>query len=264
MHKGILSVLLTYVNKWKERGHFSSITWFSLSSCSFLPFVHRFLLFFSDADKKYVNLSLLFDCHTSDNFCLTVINLSPIYFSSHNMLIRKRPKDIFRLLGLSTLFTICLLLIGSLVIDDHTPTTFIAPDVLQNSSNSCRSQPLFSGLTKFHEQRCYPLLINFADGCCKRAQKNNCLTGLQYGLHQCVMFNKQILEKNPDFVARNKQILQRKRGAGYWLWKPYIIFQELYLASEGDIIVYSDASVDLVANISHLIKLTEQQDILVF
>ena len=78
------------------------------------------------------------------------------------------------------------------------------------------------------------------------------------------MFNKQILEKNPDFVARNKQILQRKRGAGYWLWKPYIIFQELYLASEGDIIVYSDASVDLVANISHLIKLTEQQDILVF
>jgi hypothetical protein len=114
------------------------------------------------------------------------------------------------------------------------------------------------------ERRCYPLLINFAHGCCKQAQKNNCLTGLQHGIQQCVMFNKRILDNNPKFVNRNKSILQQKRGAGYWLWKPYIIFQELYLARDGDIILYSDASVNFIANISHLIKLTDKQDIIVF
>jgi len=78
------------------------------------------------------------------------------------------------------------------------------------------------------------------------------------------MFNKQISDNSPDFVNRNKNILQRKRGAGYWLWKPYIICQELYLARDGDIIVYSDASVDFVANTSYLIKLTVKQDIIIF
>jgi hypothetical protein len=78
------------------------------------------------------------------------------------------------------------------------------------------------------------------------------------------MFNKEILDNNPNFSNRNKNILERKRGAGYWLWKPYIIFQELYLARDGDVIVYSDALVNFVANVSYLTKLTEKQDIIIF
>jgi hypothetical protein len=78
------------------------------------------------------------------------------------------------------------------------------------------------------------------------------------------MFNKLSLNTNPTFVNRNKNILERKRGAGYWLWKPYLIFQELYLALDGDIIVYSDALVNFVANISYLIELTTKQDMIIF
>jgi hypothetical protein len=78
------------------------------------------------------------------------------------------------------------------------------------------------------------------------------------------MFNKRSLNTNPTFVNRNKNILERKRGAGYWLWKPYLIFQELYLARDGDIIVYSDALVNFVANISYLIELTAKQDMIIF
>ena len=167
-------------------------------------------------------------------------------------------------MGGFSLFTFGFLIIKSLVSDSNLPSTFIAPDVIQNSSNSCHSRSIFIGGTKLQEQRCYPLLINFADGCCRRGQKSNCLTGLQHGVRQCLMLNKRTLERNPDFIARNKDILERKRGAGYWLWKPYIIYHELYLASEGDIIIYSDAAVDFIANISHLIKLTEKQDIIVF
>ena len=180
------------------------------------------------------------------------------------MLTRKRTNCILRLLGISSIFIISFLLVRNIVWDNDISTTLIAYDALQNTSSSCHSRSVFNRLTKSNERRCYPLLINFAHGCCKRAQKANCLTGLQYGLKQCMMFNKRILDNNPHFVDRNKNILQRKRGAGYWLWKPYIIFQELYLAREGDIIVYSDASVNFIANISYLIKLTEKQDILVF
>ena len=113
-------------------------------------------------------------------------------------------------------------------------------------------------------KRCYPLLLNYADRCCKTAQINNCLTGLRHGINQCLSLNKTVFDDDLPFIQRNKGLLSRVRGAGYWLWKPYILFRELYLARDGDVIVYSDAAVNIVANISHLIQLTNSQDVLVF
>lgn len=113
-------------------------------------------------------------------------------------------------------------------------------------------------------QRCYPLLINFADGCCTEAQEYNCFTGVLHGAHQCLKFNKAVLDHDPLFRTKNQGILNRKRGAGYWLWKPYLLLRELYLASEGDIIIYSDAAVNISASLYHLINLTQFQDIIVF
>jgi hypothetical protein len=54
------------------------------------------------------------------------------------------------------------------------------------------------------------------------------------------------------------------RGAGYWLWKPYVVLRELALAAEGDIIIYSDAAVHVIADVEHLIKLTKHQDVITF
>ena len=114
------------------------------------------------------------------------------------------------------------------------------------------------------KQRCYPLLINYADRCCKRAQENNCRTALNNGVRQCVSFNKSIFNDDPGFMHRNQHILNRSRGAGYWLWKPYVIFRELHLARDGDIIIYSDSAVDVTKNIRYLTDLTAVQDIIVF
>lgn len=47
--------------------------------------------------------------------------------------------------------------------------------------------------------------------------------------------------KNSDFEARNKSILEAKRGAGYWLWKPWLILNEVRCLSEDDVLVYCDA-----------------------
>ncbi|UJR17653.1 hypothetical protein I4U23_004549 [Adineta vaga] len=144
--------------------------------------------------------------------------------------------------------------------DKITPKSMIFE--LYNSSSSCHTIRTYP--PKMSQQRCYPLLINFAHKCCKYAQKNNCLTGLKHGIRQCLMFNKHILNTDSMFVDRNENILNHKKGAGYWLWKPFILFQELYLARDGDIIVYSDAAVNFIANISYLTKLTDIQDIIIF
>jgi hypothetical protein len=43
--------------------------------------------------------------------------------------------------------------------------------------------------------------------------------------------------KNNDFSS----VFRKKRGGGYWTWKPYIIFKHLELLSHGDILIYTDA-----------------------
>ena len=46
------------------------------------------------------------------------------------------------------------------------------------------------------------------------------------------MKNKDI---DPEFYAKNKFILNQPRGAGYWLWKHYIIKDALSRVNDGDI-----------------------------
>ena len=49
---------------------------------------------------------------------------------------------------------------------------------------------------------------------------------------------------DPDFQKKNKDILSRKRGNGYWLWKSYFINKTLIeKLNEGDYLIYTDACV---------------------
>lgn len=43
-----------------------------------------------------------------------------------------------------------------------------------------------------------------------------------------------------DFYARHRDVLEQRRGAGYWLWKPYIILEAIKASRPGDTVVYSD------------------------
>lgn len=46
--------------------------------------------------------------------------------------------------------------------------------------------------------------------------------------------------KSTGFYKNNKEILDSKRGAGYWLWKPYIILESFKQINEGDVVFYLD------------------------
>jgi hypothetical protein len=43
------------------------------------------------------------------------------------------------------------------------------------------------------------------------------------------------------FWTENRTILESKRGAGFWLWKPYIIREALGQLGPGDVLFYCDA-----------------------
>ena len=43
-----------------------------------------------------------------------------------------------------------------------------------------------------------------------------------------------------DFYAQHRDVLDQRRGGGYWLWKPYLIGRELQRLEPGDFLVYTD------------------------
>lgn len=72
-------------------------------------------------------------------------------------------------------------------------------------------------------------------------------------------------EKDIDeiFLKRNEAILSQKKGAGLWLWKPYIIFDALEKINMGDYLIYSDAATYFVKSIQLLID-AMTQDVMSF
>ncbi len=68
-----------------------------------------------------------------------------------------------------------------------------------------------------------------------------------------------------DFFKKNIEILSRKRGFGYWLWKPYFILKTLQEIDEGDFCFYTDSSSRFVKSPDHLFeKCKENGGILLF
>ncbi|MFA7627017.1 MAG: hypothetical protein WCZ17_08225, partial [Candidatus Kapaibacterium sp.] len=56
------------------------------------------------------------------------------------------------------------------------------------------------------------------------------------------------------------------KGAGYWLWKPYIILEHLKKINDNDIIFYTDAGSEIISDPKPLIDLLDKynQDIIPF
>jgi len=59
------------------------------------------------------------------------------------------------------------------------------------------------------------------------------------GFDSCLSFSRKNLDRN--FIEKTMPYIDLKRGGGYWLWKPYIIFNALQKYKDDDILVYCDA-----------------------
>lgn len=69
-----------------------------------------------------------------------------------------------------------------------------------------------------------------------------------------------------EYINEHSDIFRYKRGAGLWLWKPFIINETLKIMDDGDWLFYSDASCFFVGSIKKVIKhaIKNNQSIMLF
>jgi hypothetical protein len=61
--------------------------------------------------------------------------------------------------------------------------------------------------------------------------------------------------KTENFWQKNLYILLKPRGAGYWIWKPFIILKTFEQLNDGDCVLYSDAGLKVIDNLDPLFRL---------
>lgn len=109
------------------------------------------------------------------------------------------------------------------------------------------------------------MLINYANDQFTQGQKLNSKTGREVGgFDEVISYSPDDLEQG--FYESNAGILNQSRGAGYWLWKPYLIYQTLQILNRGDFLFYCDSGSYFINPIDPMIEIAEAsgQDILVF
>lgn len=105
-------------------------------------------------------------------------------------------------------------------------------------------------------------LINYADGAFEKSRLKNSMSGLAAGFDAVIQYSSKDIDSL--FYEKNKEILTHKRGAGYWLWKPYFIFQTLKNVKEGDVVFYSDSGAEFIKSVEPLLDLIQEKEVVGF
>ena len=96
------------------------------------------------------------------------------------------------------------------------------------------------------------------------AQRLNSETAINSGFGEVINYNPSKLPVT--FFEKHKQHFKYTRGAGYWIWKPFIILDALSKLNNDDILMYSDSGCHFINNMSPIFsKLDETKNkVLVF
>tara|TARA_R110000824_G_scaffold31410_3_gene102295 strand:- start:3142 stop:3843 length:702 start_codon:yes stop_codon:yes gene_type:complete len=105
-------------------------------------------------------------------------------------------------------------------------------------------------------------LINYADLAFEKSRHKNSISGILAGFDSVIQYKKKNIDRL--FFEKHKNILTKKRGAGYWLWKPYFICAALTRLKEDDIVFYSDAGAEFIKPIEPLLDLIKEKGIVGF
>ena len=80
-------------------------------------------------------------------------------------------------------------------------------------------------------------------------------SGLRFGITDPRPWSNEVLRAT-RFYSEHKTMLDMERGAGYWLWKPFIMLETLREMQDGDCLIYSDAGVEIIADLTPLVRAT--------
>jgi len=106
-------------------------------------------------------------------------------------------------------------------------------------------------------------LVSYATG--RFIPEQECLmtSALQFGVTDLRPWDEQLLRET-SFYSQQQNILNKRRGAGYWLWKPFIIGQALTEVREGDCLIYSDSGIEIIGDLTPLLEIAVQNELAVF
>ena len=105
-------------------------------------------------------------------------------------------------------------------------------------------------------------VISYATGRFKESQKILEVESMKYGADQVISYGPKDIE--PSFVSKNIKILSNPKGAGLWLWKPYLILKTLLESNEGDIVLYCDAGMYPISDLKPLFELAQEKEAVLF
>lgn len=108
--------------------------------------------------------------------------------------------------------------------------------------------------------------ISYGDKKYIEAAKLNLETAKMYGADKTILYSPRDIPL--EFKLKNWRVYFRRtgkrfiwRGAGYWIWKSYIIKKTLEIISEGDILLYSDAGAVYVNDIGMITKFFDEKEL---
>lgn len=84
------------------------------------------------------------------------------------------------------------------------------------------------------------VLLSYASQQFRSQQERLAASALAVGFDEAISMSPEDIQSSA-FWGENKAIMESKRGAGYWLWKPYIIRETLERLGSGEVLFYCDA-----------------------
>jgi len=73
---------------------------------------------------------------------------------------------------------------------------------------------------------------------------------------KCIQYKEEDIDT--DFRTRHSQIMNCRRGYGYWMWKPYFLLKTFETMNEGDFCLYADSTAVLVSDPTALFDICAQ------
>lgn len=100
-------------------------------------------------------------------------------------------------------------------------------------------------------------LVNFSNERYRGARHQLNATAKQFGIDTITSWDEHDLQRF-EFFNVHRHIMTQSRGAGFWLWKPFILNHLMQKIDMGDAIVYLDAATELISHIRSVIEIAEE------
>lgn len=84
------------------------------------------------------------------------------------------------------------------------------------------------------------LFVTYGDRNFHNSKKALCNEAYEFGFRKFLVSSPENLDQ--EFLVKHREFFDRSpRGAGYWLWKPYIVNEGFKLINYGEFLLYADA-----------------------